>query len=271
MKNRIIDCHTHLQTKELINEYFELNEQGYAISIRALDSLIGNGLKFFDEIKDENRIFVCDCIDAEIDISRQLLEIEARLKEYNIVGIKIYTGYQSVFANDKKFYPIYDFAKKYGLSIVYHCGIGAESLKNYELNYASSVHVGKVAKEYPSVNFICSHFDYPNFEDCAKVVAENKNVYTDISGAYEGSSLDMKTIDIFVDQLSKVIAKYPTVIDKTMFGTDYFGKDTDFGFFDEYIITVQKLFKKFNQSAILFDNCIKAYPKLFNLILKTKK
>lgn len=108
MKNNIIDCHTHLQSDKLIDEYFEKRD-GYAIAIKALDSLIGNGDKFYEATQKYDYVFICECIDvvSEISIENQLKKIEENLKKYKTIGIKIYLGYQAIFADDKRLFPVY--------------------------------------------------------------------------------------------------------------------------------------------------------------------
>lgn len=272
---KIIDCHTHLQTKELIEEYFS-RSSGYVISIKALDFLIGNGDEFYDAIKDYKNVFICECIDALLPIDKQLEKIEKNLKKYQVVGLKIYLGYQPVFANDERFYPVYEFAKKNGLSVVFHCGVGAENLDSEEeVNYASSLKIVDVAKKFPEVNFIASHFDYPNIEDCAKIVMEHKNIFTDISGIYENfENKDYKElINWFVNELTPVINKYDKneLALKVMFGTDYFGIGSGFDAIDEYKQTIVRLFGEKNYNNCVFKNCMKAYPKLNKYLTKESK
>lgn len=87
------------------------------------------------------------------------------MKHMQIIGIKIYLGYQAIFADDPKLFPVYQFCEKNNLSAVFHCGVGASNLySDNSKNYASSLPIWKVAKIFPKVNFIASHFDWPNFK-----------------------------------------------------------------------------------------------------------
>lgn len=162
--------------------------------------------------------------------------------------------------------------KKNGLSIVFHCGAGAQNLKSDTfVNYASSLPIEKIAKLFPEVNFIASHFDYPNFNDCAKIITKNANIYTDISGEYENfenRSYD-DLIKELVDQIQPTINKYgrDKIASKTMFGTDYFGIGSGFDAVEEYIETCKILFGEQNLDNCLWNNCLKAYPKI-NYFLK---
>ncbi len=267
---KIIDCHTHLQTKELINEY-NLNGN-YAISIKALKSLIGNGNKFYRAVNDFDNIFIVECIDANKSIRKQLNKIEKRLKRINkIVGIKIYLGYQSIYANDEKLYPIYYFALKHNLTIVFHCGVGSENLKDgFGSAYADASKIEDVAKYFPSVKFVASHFNEPDFESCANLVLNYDNVFTDISGGLENVTNKPSDIVVaeYVNKIEPLIKKYKdtNLYKKVMFGTDFFGAASGFGFKDEYVLVLKKLFKKECMDNLLFINCLNAYPKIKQII-----
>jgi len=270
---KFIDCHTHLQTEELIEEYFA-NRVGYAISIKALDSLIGNGDTFYKATEKYENIFICESIDALEPIKPQIEKIKLNLKKYRTIGLKIYLGYQPIFADDEKLLPVYEFAKENELSVVFHCGVGADNLY-YDEKFSSSLPIENVAKQYPTVNFIASHFDYPNFDDCAKIVCNNANIYTDISGEFEnfGNSPYHKLINEFVAQIFPTIEKYDkdVLAKKVMFGTDYFGIGSGFDAVEEYMQTCKILFGEKNTNNCLYNNCINAYPKIMKYIKNKDK
>ncbi len=206
---QIIDCHTHLQTENLINEYFA-NREGYAIAIKSLDFLISNGDDSYTATIKYNNIFICECIDVLKPISQQLQLIKKYSNKFRTIGIKIYLGYQPVMSDDSKLFPIYEFAKENNLSIVFHCGVGTENLDKANYKKASCLPIENVARMYPEVNFIASHFDYPNFDDCANIVCNNNNIFTNISGAYE--NFDNKPynqlINEFVTNIKPTIDKF---------------------------------------------------------------
>ena len=271
---KIIDCHTHLQTKQLIEEYYK-DCKGFAIVMKALDSLIGNGDDIYEEISHFDNIFLCECVDAfsKTSIEDQLKTIEQHLQQYKIVGIKIYLGYQPIFADDKKLFTVYDFAEKHNLSIVFHCGMLVETLqKKTKFNYSSCLPIAKIAKKYPKVNFIVSHFDYPNLQDCLKVITENKNVFTDISGQYE--NYDNKPYEdlknLYLEELTCALKNFnkQDILSKVMFGTDYFGKGSGFDEVETYVSTLDAMFGKKNKKLYLYENCLHAYPKIKEYINK---
>ncbi len=268
---KIIDCHTHLQSEKLIKEYFANTDREFAVSMQALDSLIGNGVEFWEATKKFDNIFVCPCIDSLLPIKKQLEEIDNLSQHNKIIGIKIYTGYQSIFADDERLTPVFEYAMEKGLSVVYHCGVGAENLESAKgYNYASCLPIAKLAKRYPDVNFIASHFDYPHFDDCAKLILKFDNVYTDISGELENfkNYSNKELADKFICKIKPVLNKYDIdkLSDKVMFGTDYFGKNSGFYAVEEYIYICKSLFGEKNLDKLLFKICLKAYPKIQKFI-----
>ena len=241
--------------------------------MKALDSLIGNGDKIYEEIGEIDNIFLCECIDAfsKTSIEDQLKNIKKNLCKYKIIGINIYLVYQPIFADDEKLLPVYKFCEQNNLTAVFHCGVGAENLHSEkQINYSSCLPIAKIAKKFDKINFIISHFDYPNFNDCLKVITENKNVFTDISGEYENfNNIPYENlINDFVSKIKPALNKYniKDIINKIMFGTDYFGIGSGFDAVEEYITTLNVLFSKEYEDLFLFENCLKAYPKLSNYI-----
>lgn len=269
---KVIDCHTHLQTDKLIKEYF-CNRNYYTIAMKSPDSLIGNGEVFYETLKNCKNVFICECVDLYKDIAFQLKEIEKRLNNYNIVGIKIYLGYQEFYADDKILYPVYKFAEEKNLTIVFHCGFASENLdydKKKVLTFSSSRRISQISKKFPNVNFVASHFDIPNYEDCINLILSHSNVYTDISGVLENinNEDDSLVIQDFINSISPVLSKFDKekVAKKVMFGTDYFGKDTKFYAVEEYIEVIKVLFGEKNLNNCLYENCLKAYPRIKNLL-----
>lgn len=273
-KYNVIDCHTHLQTQPLIEEYFK-KRKGYAIAIKALDSLIGNGNIFYDATKNCKNIFTCECIDALLPIKPQLDLIKSHLTApYQVVGIKIYLGYQPIFADDEKLYPVYQFAQDNGLSVVFHCGVvsNQEKSSTYQ-KYTNCLSVDKVAVDFPQVNFIISHFDVPNFYQCATIVQKNDNVFTDISGIFE--RIDDMNLKAMMKQLEKDVSAcyhyFSGLNRKVMFGTDFFGAEAGFDIVEEYQVVLKKVFGKKNLNNVLFENCTNAYPKIKTFLSTTTK
>ena len=66
-----------------------MKRNGYAIAIKALDSLIGNRNEFYTATNKFNHIFICECIDIFESIDNQIKLIKKHLSKYNIIGIKI--------------------------------------------------------------------------------------------------------------------------------------------------------------------------------------
>ncbi len=264
--NLIIDCHTHLQTKQLVNEYFT-NRKGCVISIKALDCLIGNSDLYYDAVRNDKRIFCAECINVVKEIAPQLNDIENKLSDQSlqIVAIKIYLGYQPIYADDKKLYQVYEFAKKHNLSVIFHCGVVCSNEKNKAfLKYAKCTAIDKICVDFPEVHFVISHFDVPNFLECAAIVQKNENCFTDLSGILEKVDFfnKRKMKKQLIKDIKSIVNYFPCLKDKVMFGTDYFGKGSGFDLVEDYIACLKAIFGRKNQNKFLYQNCLKAYPKI---------
>lgn len=265
---KVIDCHTHIQTKQKINDYFSTNKfVNYAICMKALDSLIGNKDKIYESIAHDKRIFLLECIDVDKDIKSQLKEIQKKLKDnaYQIIGIKIYLGYQFIYPDDRKLYEVYKFAEKNSLTITFHCGM-VDSDNNYKsyIEYSNCLGVDKICVDFPKVNFVISHFNVPDFDTCVEVVVKNDNCFTDISGIFERTKyFNLKKISkqLIVD-IKRLQAYNPILKEKVMFGTDFFGLDTNYDIVKTYKDCLVKIFGNKEKQKVLYENCVRAYPKI---------
>ncbi|HLD85459.1 MAG TPA: amidohydrolase family protein, partial [archaeon] len=148
------------------------------------------------------------------DISRQ-----------SIVGIKIYTGYEHIFANDKLCYKIAEMCETAKIPLLFHSGDcwsgasqadahGASTLQP-KVRFAHPLYIDDVAVDFPDINIIICHFGNPWLMDTAEVLYKNKNVYADLS------ALDVnKPWDSIRERLMEAI-EFSQASDRLLFGTDF--------------------------------------------------
>lgn len=150
------------------------------------------------------------------------LEFEYYLKkQQQCLGIKLYPGYNSVYVNDKRHWPLFELARAYDVPVVIHTGDTARPTGL--LKYAHPLTVDEAAVNFPDVTFVMAHFGNPWLDDAAEVAAKNENVYIDLSGLLEGQPTPVwlyeKNADYF--KYLRMWLRFLDRYDKVMYGSDW--------------------------------------------------
>ena len=106
MMGKVIDCHIHAVDKKDFELYKKHACADFFVNIRSIE--VGRLFKPFDfeDFKDCKEMFFLDSLNLD-RVEDELLRIELDLQKYErIIGLKIYIGYQSYYANDPKVYKI---------------------------------------------------------------------------------------------------------------------------------------------------------------------
>lgn len=258
-----IDCHTHIVTKEIRDEYFK-RTQGFALVMGFLDKFTKNGLvdDSLNTVVDDDRLFLCPCVDIRKEIPPQLEEIEKILDKAKVVGLKIYLTYQKGRADDEKLLPAYEFCSKHNLSVTYHNGLCSLVLESdNDLEGSNAIYVKNMAEKFPDVNFIVAHMDDPRYDECINVIHGMKNMFTDFSGAYEPGTKEDNNMDWAIETFAHAINQYPDTYKQILYGTD-FCPPINLSAIDEYEYTIKKIFTPDKFEDIYFNNALRAFPKL---------
>ena len=265
----IIDCHTHISDLQDLEEYTDKNKDDvFALTMRYPDFSQEHRVEFNQNIDaliaDNRRIAVIEGIDINMDMTKQLAEIEANIEKRRIVGLKIYLGYQPIFADDAKLKPVYQFAKKHNLTIVYHCGVVAstEKVGTFYKHSSYLYPIDDIAVTYPEVKFVISHLGFPKLWDTAAIVMKNDNVFTDISGLFEDDSDFYALTNQVIHDLCSVQNYWGNLYAKVMYGTDYCGDDTPLKEIRAYLKIAKQAFDYDVLDDIFYNNAVKAYPRL---------
>lgn len=267
-KNRI-DCHTHIITERIAREYFNQTD-GYAIVMTFLDKFIQNGITddSYNTVKNDDRLFLCPCIDIRRDIPPQLSVIEEQLSDNRIVGLKIYLTYQTGRADDERLLPVYEFADKHQLTITYHTGSVSLVLpSDDDIEGSNAKYVKNVAEKFPGVNFVVAHMDDPRYDECIRVMHGMDNMFTDFSGAYEPGTKEGTDMEWAIGTFAKAINQYPDTYKQILYGTD-FCPPINLSAIEEYDYTIEKIFTPEQLRDVYYNNCLRAFPKLREYIQK---
>ncbi len=259
-----IDCHTHIVTKEIAEEYFRRTDN-IAIVMQMADSIMKNP-NCIDTVLSDRRLLFSPVIDLKKDIKEQLFAIEAHIDDWKTVGLKIFLTYQKGRADDKKLFYAYDFAEKYNLAVTYHTGLPSLVLPcDNDMEGSRAEYIGNVCEIYPNVNFIAAHLDDPRFEECIDVMSTHSNLFSDFSGAYETGTKEGNDVEGAVNCFKEAILSKPGMEKQILYGTD-FCPPINLSQLEEYDYTIEKIFEKKDLEAIYKSNCLRAFRRITSFI-----
>lgn len=136
-------------------------------------------------------------------------ELELAVRELGLVGLgELLPSDVELYPNDELMYPLYEKALELEIPVIIHTGQIFDP--GTKLKYSNPIFVDDVARDFPSLKLIISHFGWPWMEEAIAVVQRNTNVYFDISG-WAPRYLPKLLIDYMDGPLS----------DKALFGTDF--------------------------------------------------
>ncbi|MDF2564278.1 MAG: amidohydrolase [Massilibacillus sp.] len=185
-----------------------------------------------------------------------------KLEEQNVVGLKVYAGYQHFHVNDPVYHPFYELAEANNIPVVIHTGDTANSAGL--LKFSHPLTVDEVAVNFPRVRFVMAHYGNPWIIDATEVAKKNPNVYIDLSGLAEGKF----QVDWFYDTYKGYIEQMKTWLtylsryDKIMYGSDW-----PLVNMATYIEVVQRLIPEQYHQAVFYDNATHVFPRI-NMLLK---
>ena len=111
-------------------------------------------------------------------------EFEHYILDEHCLGLKLYPGYESVYVNDRRHWPLFELARAYDVPVVIHTGDTARP--DGLLKYSHPLTVDEAAVNFRDVNFVIAHCGCPWLVDACEVAAKNANVAIDVSGLLEG-------------------------------------------------------------------------------------
>ena len=107
-------------------------------------------------------------------------EFEHYIQDEHCLGLKLYPGYESVYVNDRRHWPLFELARAYDMPVVIHTGDTARP--DGLLKYSHPLTVDEAAVNFRDVNFVIAHCGCPWLVDACEVAAKNANVAIDVSG-----------------------------------------------------------------------------------------
>ncbi|MCA8968326.1 MAG: amidohydrolase [Planctomycetes bacterium] len=228
----IIDCHVHLNnyaenpgrpTRDNIQALFAAMDEHHVDHAVVLTSYKANVDRpsvehIVEELAGDPRTTVIEGLRWRDHERTDLFNLEERIRDKLVRGIKIYPGYEPYPINDPSLEAVYTIAAKHDVPVMIHCG--DTYAKGAKLRYAHPLLVDDVAVDYPDVKFVICHLGNPWFQDTAQVLYKNDNVYADISGLTLGSfSVDFERY--LVQRVKDMVTYMGEPGKQLMYGTDW--------------------------------------------------
>jgi predicted TIM-barrel fold metal-dependent hydrolase len=110
-----------------------------------------------------------------------LRQLKRLIAAKNIIGIKLYPGYEPFYPNDKRYAKVYDLCEQFEIPVMLHTG---DVMERGYLKYALPLHVDELATTRPALTIIICHMGNPWQLDTAAVTFKNENVYADTAGLF---------------------------------------------------------------------------------------
>ncbi|MDU4962498.1 MAG: amidohydrolase family protein [Sporomusaceae bacterium] len=194
------------------------------------------------------------CFRAE-EAEKQAQMAEKHLQRQNCVGIKLYPGYNPIYAYDPVLDPFYQLAIQYKKPVAVHTGLTATS--HALLKYSHPLTLDEAAVRYPQVQFVMCHIGNPWLVDAIAVMEKNGNVAADLSGLLEGKIAHMSGFlaqkRAYIDMLRGWL-EYLDAYDRLLYGTDW-----PLVNIANYIDFIGHIIPERHYDQVFFDNANRIY------------
>ena len=230
--NYLIDVHVHLnnyhettrrpvqqQVDDLIGR-MNHSEVDHAVVITSykVDDDRPSVDQVLEAINHEPRFTVIEGLRWRGDERTDLYDVETRIAEGLVKGIKLYPGYDHYPINDPSLETVFRIAAKHDVPVMIHTG--DTYAKTAKVRMAHPLLVDDIAVDYPDVRFVMCHLGNPWFQDAAEVLYKNDNVYGDISGLTLGE-FEYKFERYVAMRLKEMITYMGDPGKQLMYGTDW--------------------------------------------------
>ncbi len=125
----------------------------------------------------------------EPQLGKVALEEIKRIADLGLRGIgELNPGRQHFYANEPRFYPLWEEAAKRNLIVLFHTGMmgagaGTPGGRGYKLKYGQPIpYLDDVAADFPELKIIGAHPSWPWPEQSLAIARHKTNFYIDLSG-----------------------------------------------------------------------------------------
>jgi predicted TIM-barrel fold metal-dependent hydrolase len=146
---------------------------------------------------------------------KAIYEAERAVKELGARGMKFFPSRPAFFANDRRFYPLWEKVQELGIPILTHsghaaAGSGLPGGGGIKLKYNEPIIWDDVAADFPELKIILAHPSWPWQAEQISMCVHKANVFMDISG-WSPKYFPADTVHEMNSRIQ----------DKVLFGSDY--------------------------------------------------
>ena len=188
-------------------------------------------------------------------------EFEHYITHEHCLGIKLYPGYESVYVNDRRHWPLFELAAAYNVPVVIHTGDTARP--DGLLKYSHPLTVDEAAVNFRNVNFVIAHCGCPWIVDAAEVAATNANVAIDVSGLLEGKP---KPLALFEHQAGFWRQLHTWLNYMGDYSRVLYGSDWPLVNIPLYIRMISYIIPEEHYEEVFYKNALRIFSKIGNLL-----
>ncbi len=232
MTRHLVDAHVHLnnyhegdptpteaQCKRLFDQ-MDQNDVDHAVVITSykVSNDRPRAEDVLETLDEDPRVTVVEGIRWLGDENTDLYEMEQRIREDLVQGIKLYPGYEDYAIHDASLEAIHRMAAKHQVPVLIHTGDTYHA--DAKVKQAHPLLVDEVAVEHRNVDYVMCHLGNPWLKDAAEVLYKNDNVYADISGLVL-TETDHPFEEHIVDQVQDMIRYMGDPGRQLLYGSDW--------------------------------------------------
>ena len=111
-----------------------------------------------------------------------------RCKDLGLTGMgELNPARQHFYANDPRFYPLWEQCAKLNMPILFHGGMAAAGAgtpggMGIKLKYSQPIHLDEVAADFPELKIISAHPTWPWTAESLAIARHKANYFIDLSG-----------------------------------------------------------------------------------------
>ncbi|MCC7274609.1 MAG: amidohydrolase [Alphaproteobacteria bacterium] len=107
-------------------------------------------------------------------------ELKRAVETLGLRGLNVQPFASRLYANDKKFYPLYLKCLEYGIPVTIHTGINYSNDRT--IDYGRPIYVDEVACDFPGLDIVLNHGGWPWTHESVAIARKHRSVFIEFGG-----------------------------------------------------------------------------------------